>query len=91
MYGICMGFIWGGYGHAMGLRDEQTRRIGDRETWRRGEWNADETDSLMRNADGYRFILTRCYTMFYTESHGVFVILIVLKKRHRDVTLVSGF
>lgn len=56
MYGICTGYVWDFYGDAMGLRDEQTRRLGDRETWRWGEWNADETDSPYRNANNGGFL-----------------------------------
>ncbi len=52
--------------------------MGDEEMGRRGDGNADETDSTYRNADDGGF---------YTEIHRDFLKWMVLREIHGDVTL----
>ena len=68
MYGICTGYVWDFYGDAMGLRDEQTRRLGD-----------GENGTRMKQI---RLVGARVMTDFYTKIHRGFLKWILLRKSY---------
>lgn len=74
--------------------------MGDWETGRRGDWNTDETNSLMRSADVDGFLrrdsplevpiaigIRAVAVVFYTELHRVFLKRIVFREFYGGVSL----